>query len=99
MTDLHALALATWDRQYRRETPPTREEALAAAAGACAGTCQVAERLRQELEQARQAAAAGAAQGEVRAAQAARIRVLDAEIKALREQIEQERLFRKGLVP
>lgn len=76
-----------------------QKEALAAAAGACAGTCQVAERLRQELEQARQAAAAGAAQGEVRAAQAARIRVLDAEIKALREQIEQERLFRKGLVP
>lgn len=76
-----------------------QKEALAAAAGACAGTCQVAERLRQELEQARQAAAAGAAQGEVRAAQAARIRVLDAEVAALREQVEQERLVRRGLVP
>ena len=34
MTDLHALALATWDRQYRQNTPPTRAEALAAVADA-----------------------------------------------------------------
>ena len=76
-----------------------QKEALAAAAGACTGTCQVAEQLRQELAQARAATEAGAAQGEVRAAQAARIRALDAEVAALREQIEQERLLRRGLVP
>lgn len=76
-----------------------QKEALAAAAGICTGTCQVAEQLRQELAQARAATEAGAAQGEVRAAQAARIRALDAEVAALREQIEQERLLRRGLVP
>lgn len=83
-----------------------QKEALAAAAGVCTGTCQAAEQLRQELAQAKQRTEDHFAEtskmvpeANVREAQAARIRAQDAEIRALREQIEQERMFRRGLVP
>ena len=83
-----------------------QKEALAAAAGACTGTCQVAEQLRKELAQAKQRTedhfaetSEMVSEAQIKVAQAARIRALDAEVAALREQIEQERLLRRGLVP
>ena len=60
MTDLHALAHATWDAQWVRDTPPTREEALAAVADAVAAA--VAEEIslarESELAPARRIASA-----------------------------------------
>ena len=48
MSDLHAVAHAAWDAQWVRDTPPTREEALAAVADAVARA--VAEEIATEIE-------------------------------------------------
>ena len=50
MSDLHAVAHAAWDAQWVRETPPTREEALAAVADAVARA--VAEEIAAAIEAA-----------------------------------------------